>query len=106
MTLDGAPPAARQEPKALIQMGGDLDRRHRGYPHRRQLDGEGYPIQPPTHLRDSPGILSRDGEAGTGRAGPLHEQLYRVATNLSLLGVSVRGKRQGTQRNDPLALQG
>jgi hypothetical protein len=106
VTLDGGPAAARQEPKALIQVGGDLQRRHRGDPRRRQFDGEGNPIQAATNLRDRLGVPCAEGEVGTGRAGPLHEKQHSVTSNLFLLDAPVGRKRQRTQRNDPLALQG
>ena len=63
-----------QHPQALAEQRQQRGRRQHVRPCRRQLDGQGQPVQPPADLRHGPGVLLGEGEVGIDGPGPLHEE--------------------------------
>jgi len=70
--------AGREDREAALQAPGQLGRGHRGYPCRRQLDRQRYPIQPPHYFGDRRCVLGGHLESWLDRGRALSEQPHRL----------------------------
>ena len=73
--IDGSAPPAAQQAEAVVERTDDRRQPQRRRPRRRQLEGQGDAVQAPTDVLDH--RVDHRVEVGTGRLGPLAEQLDR-----------------------------
>ena len=69
--------APREQAKTGVQARRQLGRGQHHHLARRQLQGQGQPVQAGADLDHGRGVLVRQGEGGPHVAGPLHEQAHR-----------------------------
>ena len=81
MVLEVAAPLAAEQPEALVESCRDLRRGHRDHPRRRELDGEGYPVEAAADVGDV-GVGPRvGGHLRVRRTGTVAEQLLGRAVD-------------------------